>query len=98
MIGAAIRYAFMLEGLKKTREALRKRGIPLVEVSTNVIVPVEAASPKEEYAATTLRPKLYRLLDGFLTPLHETPLRVKPIEPALESWDIGDTDSALARP
>ena len=30
---------------------------PLVEVATNVIVPVETASPKEEYAAATLRPK-----------------------------------------
>src|SRR4030042_2005228 len=36
---------------------------PLVEVATNVIVPVEAVSPKEEYAAATLRPKIYRRLD-----------------------------------
>jgi deoxyribodipyrimidine photo-lyase len=135
-------YAFMLEGLKETQEALRKRGIPMVvrrgepdveiaacgrdaclvvvddgyvrverrwrrsaaaaldcpllEVATNVIVPVEAASPKEEYTAATLRPKLYRLFDAFLTPLRETSLRIKSSEPALDSWDIGDTDAALA--
>jgi deoxyribodipyrimidine photo-lyase len=136
-------YAFMLEGLKETQEALRGRGIPmvvrrgapdreiaafgrdaamvvvdegsvrvergwrrsaaaaldcpLVEVATNVIIPVEAASPKEEYTAATLRPKVYRLLEGFLTPLQETPLRIKSIEPAIDSWDIGDTAAALAR-
>jgi deoxyribodipyrimidine photo-lyase len=136
-------YAFMLEGLKETREALRGRGVPmvvrrgrpdaeiaafgrdaamvvvddgygrverrwrraaaaaldcpLVEVATNVIIPVEAASPKEEYAAATLRPKIYRLLEGFLTPLRETSLRVKSVEPAIDSWDIGDTAAALVR-
>ena len=70
---------------------------PLIEVATNVVVPVEAASPKEEYTAATLRPKIYRLLDGFLTPLRETPLRVKSVEPAIESWDIADTTAALVR-
>jgi deoxyribodipyrimidine photo-lyase len=136
-------YAFMLEGLKETREALRRRGIPmvvrrgepdrevaaagreaalvvvddgyvrverrwrraaaaalgcpLIEVATNVVVPVAAASPKEEYAAATLRPKIYRRLEEFLVPLRETPLRAKPVRPDLEGWDIGDTAAALGR-
>jgi len=70
---------------------------PLVEVATNVIVPVAAASTKEEYAAATLRPKIYRLLEAFLTPLRPTPLRVRSVEPAVDSWDINDTAGALAR-
>ncbi|NTV80530.1 MAG: deoxyribodipyrimidine photolyase [Candidatus Aminicenantes bacterium] len=70
---------------------------PLIEVATNVIVPVEAASPKEEYAAATLRPKIYRRLDDFLRPLKQTPLRVPSPDPGLESWDIDDTEKALAR-
>ena len=136
-------YAFMLEGLRETREALGRRGIPLVvrrgepgrevaalgreaalvvvddgyvrverswrraaaaglecplvEVATNVVVPVGVASPKEEYAAATLRPKIYRRLDEFLVPLRETPLRVKPARPDLESWDVDDTAAVLRR-
>jgi deoxyribodipyrimidine photo-lyase len=70
---------------------------PLVEVATNVVVPVEAASPKEEYGAATLRPKIYKQLETFLRPLKETPLRVRPAEPDLESFDIDDTPAALAR-
>lgn len=31
---------------------------PFIEVESDVIVPVEAASPKEEYSAATLRPKI----------------------------------------
>ena len=38
----------------------------------DVVVPVETASIKEEYAAGTLRPKLHRLLDRFLVPLERT--------------------------
>jgi deoxyribodipyrimidine photo-lyase len=79
------------------RSAAAALDCPLVEVATNIVVPVTAASPKEEYAAATLRPKIYRLLDGFLTPLRETPLRVKSVEPAIDSWDIGDTAAALVR-
>jgi len=79
------------------RSAAAALHCPLVEVVTNVVVPVAAASPKEEYAAATLRPKIYRLLDGFLMPLGETPLCVKSVEPAIDSWDIGDTARALGR-
>jgi deoxyribodipyrimidine photo-lyase len=59
--------------------AARALECPLIEVATNVIVPVDAASPKEEYAAATLRPKIYRRLESFLTPLEKTPLRVPPV-------------------
>lgn len=37
-----------------------------VEIDTNLIVPVEAASQKEEYAARTIREKIKRQLDEFL--------------------------------
>jgi deoxyribodipyrimidine photo-lyase len=41
--------------------------IPLIEVDTHNIVPAWIASQKSEYAAYTLRPKLYRLLPEYLT-------------------------------
>jgi len=136
-------YAFMLEGLKETRAALRNRGIPmavrrgeppdviaglgrraclvvtddgavrverlwrraaaaalpcaLIQVDTNVLVPVPVASSKEEYAAATLRPKILRLLDTYQRPLARTPLRKESDRLPIESWDIDDTEKALAR-
>ena len=42
---------------------------PLVQVEANVVVPVEAASQKEEYSAATFRPKIHRLMDRFLHPV-----------------------------
>jgi deoxyribodipyrimidine photo-lyase len=42
-------------------------------VESDAVVPVETASPKEEYTAGTLRPKLLRILRDYLVPLAERP-------------------------
>ena len=41
----------------------------MVQVESDVIVPVETASPKEEYAAATIRRKINAQLDKFLKPI-----------------------------
>jgi deoxyribodipyrimidine photo-lyase len=69
---------------------------PLVEITTNAIVPVETVSTKEEYAAATLRPKIYRHLGRFLVPLIETEVRRDSLRFSLESLDISDTGKVLA--
>jgi deoxyribodipyrimidine photo-lyase len=49
---------------------------PLVQVEGEVVVPVDRASPKAEYAARTLRPKLWRVVDDYHDPVPEaTPAR-----------------------
>jgi len=50
-------------------QAAREIDCSLVQVESDVIVPVETASPKEEYSAATLRPKVKRELSRFLVPL-----------------------------
>ena len=42
---------------------------PLVQIESDVVVPVAHVSPKQEYAARTIRPKIHRLLGGFLLPM-----------------------------
>ncbi|NYT03110.1 MAG: deoxyribodipyrimidine photolyase [Candidatus Methanofastidiosa archaeon] len=42
---------------------------PLIEIETNTVVPVEEVSKKEEYAAATIRPKINKLLNYYLSPL-----------------------------
>ena len=44
----------------------------VTEVTTNVIVPVETASEKENFSAGTLRPRIHKHLDKFLVPLKHT--------------------------
>ena len=42
---------------------------PVVQVEGDAVVPVDVASGKAEYAARTLRPKLWRVLDDYLDPV-----------------------------
>jgi deoxyribodipyrimidine photo-lyase len=48
----------------------------VVEVESDVVVPVEVASDKHEFAARTLRPRIHRHLADYMKPLKR--LRVKP--------------------
>ena len=47
----------------------------LVQIESGVVVPVEEASDKREYAARTLRPKIHRLWDAYLIPLESRKLK-----------------------
>lgn len=48
--------------------AAQRLAIPLVEVDAHNIVPCWLASPKQEWAAYSFRPKIRRVLEDFLTP------------------------------
>lgn len=48
------------------REVAANAPCRVVQVESDVIVPVEVVSPKAEYAARTIRPKIHRHLDDFL--------------------------------
>jgi deoxyribodipyrimidine photo-lyase len=134
-------YAFMLEGLRETRRALRDRGIQLVaqlrppveavtdlardaalvvvdrgylrierrwreraaqqlscrlvQVESDVVVPVETVSEREQYAAYTIRPRIHEHLDAFLVPLEETPLQRDSLDLEIGHTDIDDVGGVL---
>jgi len=60
---------------------------PHREVDTHNIVPCWVASPKQEWAARTLRPKLARLIEKYL---HELPQVIRHPYPAKEApaWEV----------
>ncbi|MFW6026941.1 MAG: deoxyribodipyrimidine photo-lyase [Candidatus Woesearchaeota archaeon] len=51
------------------KEIAKKISSPLIQVESNLIVPVEEASNKEEYAAYTIRKKINKKLDYYLKDL-----------------------------
>ncbi len=59
----------------------------VIQVESDVIVPIETASPKEEYAARTLRPKIHDHWERFMVPL---------VDDTLERDLDADTDGALS--
>lgn len=57
---------------RRWRDELADRcAVSVVEVESDVVVPVEEASAKAEYAARTIRPKILSKLGQYLTPLEE---------------------------
>ena len=69
----------------------------VVQVEGDVVVPVETASDKHEFAARTLRPKLHRLWDAYLEPLRPRRVAHRADGLALASdLDVADPEAALA--
>lgn len=63
-------------GYLRIQKAWRKKvasgiDVPLIRVEDNVVVPVEEASDKEEYAARTIRPKINDRLEDFTDRVRE---------------------------
>jgi deoxyribodipyrimidine photo-lyase len=73
------------------------RGIdcPLIQVETNVVVPLEQASPKEEYAARTIRPRIKRQLEKYLIPLRKVPLKRDSLKLNFRTLDLAGLDGLL---
>ncbi len=70
---------------------------PFVQVETNVVVPLEQASPKEEFAARTLRPKIRRQLEKYLVPLKQRPVKKSSLRLQFDSLDLRDVGKTLRR-
>lgn len=83
------------------RERLaRGAGRAVVQVESDVVVPVAAASGKREWAARTIRPRIHRRLEEFLIELAPTPLERDATRVALprgRDLDLSDPDRILAR-
>lgn len=70
----------------------REVPVLMIEVETDVIVPVEGVSNHEEYAARTIRPKIHRQLPRFLRAVGATPVRRTWRAPANFSNDWKNAD------
>jgi deoxyribodipyrimidine photo-lyase len=83
---------------RRWRERVARRlSCPLVQVESDVVVPVETASQKEEYAAYTIRPKIHEHLDTFLVPLEETALERDSLELAGGGVELEGIETLLDR-
>lgn len=69
--------------------------VKMVEVETDVIVPVRIASQKQEPYAMTIRPKIYELLDKFLDEVEINPPKIKSEDYEIESWELETVDDYL---
>ncbi len=79
-----------------TERVAREAGRLVVQVEGDVVVPVNVASDKHESAARTIRPKIHRHWETYLTELRETPVKQGPAKLKLPRSDIDLTDPVAA--
>ena len=78
------------------RKVAREAECRVIEVESDVVVPVEAVSRKKEYAARTIRPKIHNILKDWLADFsHENPNQVSLGLP-FSGVDLSDVDAVLA--
>ena len=70
---------------------------PLLQVESDVTVPVETVSNKEEYSAATLRRKLLCIISEYLVPLPENTPKIDSSRLEFENFDISDEASVASR-
>jgi deoxyribodipyrimidine photo-lyase len=73
----------------------REASCPVIQVESDVVVPIETVSSKAEYAARTIRPKIQRLLDGYLIALSPTLVKHPSLSFSIESLPINDIEALL---
>jgi deoxyribodipyrimidine photo-lyase len=78
-------------------EAANQIDCPLIQVESDVIVPVEEASPKEEYAAATIRSKIHKKLNHFLVPLKQTDPIIDSLSLDFDFFDIEEAGKAVSK-
>ncbi|HAR94828.1 MAG TPA: deoxyribodipyrimidine photolyase [Deltaproteobacteria bacterium] len=69
---------------------------PLIQVESDVVVPVEEASLKEEYSAATIRRKIHRKIDQYLVALEETEPIADSLSLECDSFPVDDVERAIS--
>ncbi|MGM0501280.1 MAG: deoxyribodipyrimidine photo-lyase [Bacillota bacterium] len=80
---------------KWRQEAANNLACPLLQVESNIVVPVEVASDKEEYAAYTLRKKINQQLDDYLNPVAQNELKNSSLEFDLPSLNLDNMEQII---
>jgi len=78
------------------REALAEKvDCPFFCVESNVVIPVGVTSQKEEYSAATIRPKVHKSLNSFISDFEPVSYRTRSMEPSFGDLPTVDLKSFL---
>ncbi|MCX7760289.1 MAG: deoxyribodipyrimidine photo-lyase [Hydrogenothermaceae bacterium] len=69
--------------------------VAVFEIESDVIVPVRLVSNKQEPYAMTIRPKIYGMMDRFITSIQITPPKIKSENFDIQSWDLDSVDDYI---
>jgi deoxyribodipyrimidine photo-lyase len=81
---------------KKWRsQVAREADCRLVQVESDVVIPLAVVSDKAEYAARTIRPKIHKHLQDYLINFNKIPVETPSLNLHLRSMNLADIDGIL---
>jgi deoxyribodipyrimidine photo-lyase len=75
----------------------REAGCRVVQVESDVIVPLEVVSKKGEYAARTIRPKIHKHLSDYMINFRKIPVKISSLDLNIGGMDLTDIDAILKK-
>ena len=83
---------------RQWREAVaRKAKCRVVQVESDVLVPVEVVSGKAEYAARTIRPKIHKHLEDYLGEFKPTEIKKSSLNTRVRGLDLSDIEAVAKK-
>ena len=79
------------------QKLVSKAPCQVVQVESDVIVPLEIVSTKAEYAARTIRPKINRHLGQYLRPMKSRRLKFSSLAMNIQGEDLSDLEKLVAK-
>jgi len=67
----------------------------VIQVESDVVIPIEVVSEKAEYAARTIRPKIHRHLSDYLMPFTHGDVKVSSLHMKIKGLNLKNIDTAL---
>ncbi|MGD2188162.1 MAG: deoxyribodipyrimidine photo-lyase [Desulfobacterales bacterium] len=79
------------------RKVAQKAGCRVVQVESDVVVPLEAVSSKAEYAARTIRPKIHKHLSDYRVEFKPTKIKKSSLQLRVSGIDLSNIDAVLKK-
>jgi deoxyribodipyrimidine photo-lyase len=79
------------------KQVARSARCRVVQVESDVVVPLEVVSNKAEYAARTIRPKIHKHLDDYLVPFKSSPVQRSTLDLKIDGLDIEDVGAVIKK-
>jgi deoxyribodipyrimidine photo-lyase len=79
------------------KKVAKDAGCRVVQVESDVVVPLEVVSDKAEYAARTIRPKIHRHLNNYLVEFKTTRIKKSSLQLRIKGIDLSDINAVLKK-
>ena len=79
------------------QKVAQQAGCRVVQIESDVVVPIEVVSQKAEYAARTIRPKIHKQLNKYLVEFKSTKLKNASLSLRAKAFDLKNFDATFAK-